>query len=76
MITLEKETNMQEHTLELSQTLIPDFHVDVSKPENGPELTAFELSMLCGMMVHPMAKFRLDSDGKALSMEWAQEFPL
>ncbi len=67
---------MQEHTLELSQTLIPNFHVDVSKPENGPELTAFELSMLCGMMVHPMAKFRLEPDGASLSMEWAQEFPM
>ena len=76
MITLGKETNMQEHTLELSQTLIPNFHVDVSKPENGPELTAFELSMLCGMMVHPKAAFSIDSDGKALSMEWVQEYPI
>ena len=66
---------MQQHSLELSQTLIPDFCV--GEPDRGDrqELTAFEFSMVCGSMVHSMYTFSINSDGTALSMEWIQEYP-
>ena len=67
---------MQKHMFELSQTLNPDFSVGGLGQGNGLEMTIFELSMLCGSMVHPMATFSINSDGTALSIEWVQEYPI
>lgn len=67
---------MQQHSLELSQTLNPDFNVGRVDHGDTQEMTAFELSVLCGSMVHPMSTFSIDSDGTALSMEWVQKFPV
>lgn len=66
---------MQQHSLELSQTLNPDFSVGRLDRVDRHEMTAFELSLLCGSMVHPMSTFSINFDGTALSMEWMQEYP-
>ncbi len=67
---------MQQHTLEFSQTLIPSFNIKVSNGETGNSLSTFELSMLCGSMVHPASTFSVDTEGHALSIEWVQEYPM
>lgn len=67
---------MQQHTLELSQTLIPGFCAGKINQQSGGEMTAFELSMMCGSMVHRMSTFSISSDGSALSMEWVQKYPI
>ena len=66
---------MQGHSLELSQSLIPHFRVAGQSLENSPERNGFELSMLCGVMAHPVASFSIDTEGTALSIMWAQEYP-
>ena len=66
---------MQQHSLEFSQTLNPDFNVGGLDQGDPHKISAFELSMLCGSMVHPMSTFSINSDGTALSMEWVQEYP-
>ncbi len=67
---------MQQHTLELSQTLNPDFSVGNLKHGDEHAITTFELSMLCGSMMHPMSTFSINLDGTALSMEWTQEYTI
>jgi hypothetical protein len=67
---------MQQHTLEFSQTLIPSFNINVSNGETGKPLSTFELSMLCGSMVHPASTFSVDIEGNSLSIEWVQEYPI
>jgi hypothetical protein len=67
---------MRQHLLELSRTMLPNFSVEVSRGENSSLLSDFELSMMCGAMVHPTASFSIDDDGEALSIEWTQDFPI
>ena len=66
---------MQQHSLELAQTLSPDFGVGGQEQRHRHQLTAFQLSMLCGMMVHPNSTFSINLEGTALSMEWVQKYP-
>jgi hypothetical protein len=67
---------MQQHTLELSKTLDPSFNIGEPMRENEQDLSTFELSMLCGTMVHPMASFSINTERTALSIEWVQEYPI
>ena len=67
---------MQQHILELSQTLIPSFSIEVSDAKSSNSLSVFELSMMCGAMVHPASSFTADDDGKSLSVEWIQDYPI
>jgi len=67
---------MKQHTLELSQSLIPDFGVGTQESLGRSELSVFELSMLCGSMVHPMSTFSISSDGTSFSTEWVQKYPI
>ena len=68
--------NMQKHTLELSQSIDPNFCVGSGESGNPNEITPFELSLLCGAMVHPTLSFSVNNEGTALSIEWEQEFPI
>jgi hypothetical protein len=67
---------MQQHALEFSQSLIPSFSVEVSDGKHSNPLSDFELSMLCGVMVHPASSFTIDNEGTSLSIEWAQDYPI
>ena len=67
---------MQLHALEFSQTLIPSFSVDVSDGKHSNQLSDFELSMMCGVMVHPSSSFTIDNEGTSLSIEWVQDYPI
>jgi hypothetical protein len=67
---------MQQHALEFSQTLIPSFNIKAPSGEATNSLSAFELSMLCGCMVHPASTFSVDIEGNSLSIEWVQEYPI
>ncbi len=67
---------MQQYALEFSQTLIPSFRVEVSDGKLSNQLSDFELSMMCGIMVHPSSSFSIDNDGTSLSIEWAQDYPI
>lgn len=67
---------MEQHTLELSQTLNPNFRIERPSPPASRNLTSFELSMLCGAMVHPASSFSMSDEGDALSIEWVQEYPV
>jgi hypothetical protein len=67
---------MQQHVLEFSQTLVPTFSVEVSVGNKSNPLSDFELSMMCGAMVHPASSFTIDEDGTSLSIEWTQDYPI
>lgn len=67
---------MEQHTLELSQSLNPDFSIGSGKPEDGQIITPFELALLCGIMVHSMSTFSVDTESSSLSIEWVQEHPI
>jgi|GEM_PF-6076361 len=67
---------MRQHLLELSRTMIPTFAVEVSRGANSSLLSNFELSMMCGAMVHPTSSFSVDDAGEAVSIEWTQDFPI
>jgi hypothetical protein len=67
---------MQQHILEFSQTLIPSFSVEVSNRKRSNSLSDFELSMMCGVMVHPASSFTIDDDGTSLRIEWVQDHPI
>ena len=54
---------MQQHVLEFSQTLIPSFSVEFSYGKRSNSLSAFELSMMCGAMVHPASSFAIGDEG-------------
>jgi hypothetical protein len=67
---------MQQYTLELSQSLDPKFSFGNPEQVRQNEISTFELSMLCGAMVHPSLTFSTNVEGTALSIEWEQEYPI
>ena len=67
---------MQKHVLEFSQTLIPSFSVEVSDGKRQNSLSDFELSMMCGAMVHQASSFTVDHEGTSLCIEWVQNYPI
>lgn len=67
---------MGQHSLEFSVGLIPSFAVEVSKNGHSSPFSDFELSMMCGVMVHPASSFSIDDAGESLSIEWAQDYPI
>jgi hypothetical protein len=67
---------MQEHVLEFSQTLNPSFSFKVSDGMRTNLLSAFELSLICGSMVHPASTFSVDTEGTSLRIEWVQEYTI
>ena len=67
---------MEQYTLELSNTLNPKFCIEKPSGIQSRQLTPFELSMLCGAMAHPSLSFSMSDEGDALSIEWAQNYPI
>ncbi len=67
---------MQPHVLEFSQTLIPSFRVKVSDGKRSNSLSDFEMSMMCGAMVHQASSFTIDDEGTSLCIEWVQAYPI
>ena len=67
---------MEHYTLELSQSLNPNFRVERPSMPESRKLSSFELAMLCGAMVHPALSFSMSDEGDALSFEWLQEHPV
>jgi hypothetical protein len=65
---------MQQHKFEISQSLNPSFNLGDVELYEEHEITGFELSVLCGLMVHPEASFSTDVKGMALSIEWIQDY--
>jgi len=66
----------QQHTLELSETLNPDFNIGGPSQGDTGGISMFELGLVCGSMAHPMGQFSTNSEGTALSIEWSQKYPL
>jgi hypothetical protein len=67
---------MQQYSLELSQSLDPSFGFGGQGQSNNNKISIFELSLLCGIMVHPASTFSTDDEGTALSIEWEQKYPV
>ena len=67
---------MGQYLFEFSKSLIPSFAVEVSKDVHSRPFSDFELSMMCGVMVHPASSFSIDDAGESLSIEWAQDYPI
>jgi hypothetical protein len=66
----------QHHIFEISKSCSPEFttkrvNCDFEKP-----VSAFELSILIGVMVHPAATFSIENDTSSLSIEWYQEYDI
>jgi hypothetical protein len=65
---------MQQYKFEISQSLNPNFNLGDVELHEEHEITGFELSVLCGLMVHSEASFSTDVKGMALSIEWIQDY--
>jgi len=66
----------EQHSLDLSQTIDPQFCLGTFFSSERGTITPFEFSMLCGASVHLALAFAVNEDGTSLSVEWVQEYPV
>jgi hypothetical protein len=62
------------HLLEISNSCSPCFSIARSESDKSNELSTFELSLLCGVMVHPASTFSVETETSSVSIEWQQDY--
>ena len=64
------------HTLEISNSSSPDFTIVRSQGDASDTVSAFELSLFIGVMVHPAFTVSVEESTSSVSIEWYQEYPM